>query len=125
MKRVLVIGYGISGKGTMALLKTLGISSVAVDRNPEAGVLADSADFSLDGISQVVLSPGVMPSHPLVQRAQQMGIEVIGEIELAMRHTHNRCVGITGSNGKTTTTLLTAHALHFAGIKAKAVGNVV
>lgn len=124
MKQVLVVGYGVSGKSCIALLQKLKISCVAVDKNPDTGALLDSPEFPLDNISQVIVSPGIPPSHPIVQRASQMGIEVIGEMEFAMRHTSNRCVGITGSNGKTTTTLLTVHALNFAGVKAKAVGNV-
>jgi UDP-N-acetylmuramoylalanine--D-glutamate ligase len=121
---ILVIGYGVSGKAAMKLLRKRGMAAIAVDKKPEAGVLLDSADLPLEGISQVIVSPGVLPSHPLVLKARNLGIEVIGEIEFALRFTKNRCVGITGSNGKTTTTLLTAHALSTAGIKAQAVGNV-
>ncbi len=120
----LVIGYGVSGKGAMSLLQKQGIPAVAVDKNPREGVALDSADFPLEGISEVIVSPGVLPSHPLVLKAREWGIEVIGELSFALRFTNNRCIGITGSNGKTTTTLLTAHALRFAGLKARAVGNV-
>ncbi len=121
---ILIIGYGVSGKGAMSLLNKQGVAAVAVDRKPEAGVFLDSADFPMEGISQVIVSPGVLPSHPLVQKARSLGLEVVGEIEFALRFTQNRCVGVTGSNGKTTTTLLIVHALRAAGIKARAVGNV-
>ncbi len=84
----------------------------------------DSPDFPVEEFSQVILSPGVPPDHPLVQKARMLGIEVIGEIELAFRHLKNRCIGITGSNGKTTTVLLIAHILNAAGKKARALGNV-
>src|SRR5579872_1127760 len=125
MKKCLVIGYGISGKAAAAFLREKGNEVVVVDRKPvDEGVLLDRDDFSLEGFSLVVVSPGVPPTHPLVQRARERRIEVIGEIELAFRFVQNRCVGITGSNGKTTTTLLTAHLLNQAGIKAKALGNV-
>jgi len=121
---ILIVGYGVSGKGAMSLLQKQGIPAIAVDKNPSEGVQLDSIDFPLEGISQLIVSPGVLPSHPLVLKARERGIEVIGELSLALRSTKNRCIGITGSNGKTTTTLLTAHALRFAGLKARAVGNV-
>src|SRR5579863_9723330 len=121
---ILVIGFGVSGKAVMSLLQKKGISAIAVDKNPASGVALDTADFPMEGISQVIVSPGILPTHPLVQKAKKLGLEVIGELEFALRLTENRCVGVTGSNGKTTTTLLIAHALHSAGIPARAVGNV-
>lgn len=125
MGKSLVLGYGISGKAAAALLRKQGVSVAAVDRNGDGKeVFADSADFSLEGFSQVVLSPGIPQTHPLVQKAKMRGIEVIGEIELAFRYVKNACVGITGSNGKTTTTLLTTHLLKMGGRKARALGNV-
>ncbi|MDE3045549.1 MAG: UDP-N-acetylmuramoyl-L-alanine--D-glutamate ligase [Verrucomicrobiota bacterium] len=129
MKKKLVIGYGISGRASAALLKARGCEVIAVDRKAgelkaDVPVLLDTADLDWDEFDQVILSPGVPPSHPLVQKAREKGIEVIGEIELAFRLLENRCVGITGSNGKTTTTLLIAHVLNAAGKKAQAVGNV-
>ena len=121
---ILVIGFGVSGKAVMSLLKKKGIPAIAVDKKPEASVALDTPDFPLKDISQVIVSPGVLPTHPLVQKAKKMGLEVVGEIEFALRLTENRCIGVTGSNGKTTTTLLIAHTLNSAGIPARAVGNV-
>ena len=122
--QILVIGYGVSGKSATAFLRSKGHVVVAVDKKIIEGVLLDSPDFSLDGFNQVILSPGVPQSHPLVQKALQLGIEVIGEIELGFRHLQNRCFGITGSNGKTTTVLLTTHILNESEKKARALGNV-
>ncbi len=120
-KRVLIIGFGISGKASSALLESRGIAWTAVDKN---GPIFDSADFDLAGISQVILSPGIPQSHPLVCKAMDAGLEVVGEIELALRLIENRCVGVTGSNGKTTTCSLITHVLNACGMKAKAVGNI-
>ncbi|HEV7736392.1 MAG TPA: UDP-N-acetylmuramoyl-L-alanine--D-glutamate ligase [Chlamydiales bacterium] len=120
----MVIGFGVSGKAVMSLLRKRGIPALAVDKNPASGVPLDTADFPMEGILQVIVSPGILPTHPLVQKAQKLGLEVIGELEFALRSTTNQCIGVTGSNGKTTTTLLIAHALHSAGIPARAVGNV-
>jgi UDP-N-acetylmuramoylalanine--D-glutamate ligase len=122
--KILVIGYGVSGKSAAAFLRHIGHEVVVVDKKGGDGVLLDSADLPLDGFTQVILSPGVPQSHPLVQKALQLKIEVIGEIELGFRHLQNRCFGITGSNGKTTTVLLTTHILNSAGKKARALGNV-
>lgn len=117
---VLVLGYGISGKSAEALLQAEGHSVTAVDRKNGT----DRADLSLEGFSLVILSPGVPPTHPIVVRAKEQKIEVIGEIELGARRLKNRCFGITGANGKTTTVLLTTHILNKAGKKARALGNV-
>lgn len=121
--KILVIGYGVSGKSAAALLKEQGHDVVVVDKKAD-GFPKDSADFLLDGFSQVILSPGIPQTHPIVQKAFSLGIEVIGEIELGARFLQNRCFGITGANGKTTTVLLTAHILNSCGKKAKALGNV-
>lgn len=121
--KILVIGYGVSGKAATAFLRSQGHEVIPVDKKAD-GIARDSEDFPLEGIEQVILSPGVPPSHPLVVKAVKKGIEVIGEIELGFRFLTNRCFGITGSNGKTTTVLLTTHILNHAGKKARALGNV-
>jgi len=112
----LILGFGVSGRATAALLKSRGLPFVAVDRN---GPVLDAPDFPLHNISLVVLSPGIPPTHPIVQRALEKGIEVIGEVELAFRYLKNPCIGVTGSNGKTTTCSLIAHVLG-----CQAVGNI-
>jgi UDP-N-acetylmuramoylalanine--D-glutamate ligase len=124
MKKVLVLGFGVSGKAAAALLRSRGIVVVAADKNPAPDMFVDSADFPLDDITQVVLSPGVSPTHPIVERALARQIEVIGEIESAFRLLKNRCIGVTGTNGKTTVTKLVEHVLNASGIPARAVGNV-
>ncbi|MBU6383261.1 MAG: UDP-N-acetylmuramoyl-L-alanine--D-glutamate ligase [Verrucomicrobia bacterium] len=124
MRKVLVVGYGVSGKAAAAFLRARGDDVVVVDQKGGEGVLSDTADIPLHEFQQVIVSPGIPPTHPLVQKAQERGIEVIGEMELGCRHLQNRCFGITGSNGKTTTVTLVAHLLNAAGKKARALGNV-
>lgn len=130
MKKALVIGFGISGQSAAQLLVREGFSVIAADRKtdiphgPGIELVCDTAQISFDPIQLAVLSPGIAATHPLVVQAMQRNIEMIGEVELAFRYVKNRCVGITGSNGKTTTTLLTTHLLNAAGKKARAVGNV-
>jgi len=72
----------------------------------------------------VVVSPGVPLSLPIFNISRNAGIPVIGEIELAYRHLEGRIIGITGSNGKTTTTTLVAELLKGGGIKGCAAGNI-
>jgi UDP-N-acetylmuramoylalanine--D-glutamate ligase len=139
MSKILILGLGVSGKSCAAYLLKHQFQVTAVDRNFESLFLkpdvkqlidlglelkSDSIDFPLHSFSQLIVSPGIDPSHPLIQKAKHLNIEVIGEIEFGFRHLQNFCVGITGSNGKTTTTLSIVHILNNMGLKAKALGNV-
>jgi UDP-N-acetylmuramoylalanine--D-glutamate ligase len=72
----------------------------------------------------VVKSPGIPEKAPIVKAVRSKGIELVSEIEFASRHTDSTIVAITGSNGKTTTTLLTHHVLVKAGLDAGCAGNV-
>ncbi len=72
----------------------------------------------------VVVSPGVPLALPFFQESRKAGIPVIAEVELAARHLHGKILGITGSNGKTTTTTLVAELLCSAGLKGHAAGNI-
>ena len=74
--------------------------------------------------SLVVKSPGIPEKAPIIQKIREKGIKIISEIEFAARHTSAKLIGITGSNGKTTTTLLTYKVLKDAGLKVACVGNV-
>lgn len=137
--RVLVIGLGISGQSAASFLLKREAEVVGLDSNPMldsthekiSGLCRRGMSFvrgeSIEDINQfdlVVVSPGISRSHPLYLKALEQGIEVIGEVELACREITTKCVAVTGTNGKTTVTLLTAHILEKAGIKAKALGNV-
>lgn len=121
MMKALVIGLGISGKGAAKLLLKNGYEVVAVDQNPQMmegiKVLPEMADIG--EVDLTIVSPGISRDHP-----QAKGQKVIGEIELAMRFLSNRVVGITGTNGKTTLTLLLTHILKSVGIKVRALGNM-
>ncbi|MBS4169005.1 UDP-N-acetylmuramoyl-L-alanine--D-glutamate ligase [Parachlamydia sp. AcF125] len=138
-KRILIIGLGISGLSAARFLIAQKAHIWAVDKNKgqlfslpdvreliaQGLQLVDEKDLpSLKGFHLIVTSPGVPLNHPLLQLAQAAEIEIIGEAELAFRSLKNKLIGITGTNGKTTVTLLITHLLNFAGIPAKAVGNV-
>ncbi len=77
-----------------------------------------------EGIDKIVISPGVPYNLPWLKEVREVGVEVMGEMELAFRHTKAPVIAITGTNGKTTTTALLAHILNSAGIKAWAGGNI-
>jgi UDP-N-acetylmuramoylalanine--D-glutamate ligase len=77
------------------------------------------------GATAVVVSPGVPPSAPVVAAAREAGVEIVAELDLGARALdRSRLIAVTGTNGKTTTTLLIAHLLEAAGRRAVAAGNV-
>jgi UDP-N-acetylmuramoylalanine--D-glutamate ligase len=129
-KNALVIGLGISGKAAVEYLLFLGYEVSGVDRKKqdleglEVAVFQEGELTSLKDYSLIILSPGIPSSHPLVQLAKKEGIEVIGEIQLALQSMKQKAIGITGTNGKTTVTYLIEHVLRSSGKKAKALGNV-
>lgn len=124
-KLKLVIGLGISGKAAATWMIAKGERVAAFD---DSGITHGGAtpfeEMLWPEITQVILSPGVSPSHLLCQKAREKKIPIVGEAELALQNISNRVIGITGTKGKTTLTLLLAHICNQAGIKARALGNV-
>jgi UDP-N-acetylmuramoylalanine--D-glutamate ligase len=114
-QRVLVLGLARSGKAAVAALERRGLEVVAADRT-----LGNDGDLSLlDGVELMVKSPGVPRDVPLVTEAERGGIEIWSEVELGYRLVRPRLVGVTGTNGKTTTTELLG-----AILRAPTAGNV-
>jgi UDP-N-acetylmuramoylalanine--D-glutamate ligase len=136
-RRALVYGLGVSGRGAMRLLRRRDVAVLAVDDRPPAAVeretwasdpgveLRAATDLATvpDDVDGVVVSPGVPLTRPLVAAARERGLPVIGEIELAFACLDGDVVGITGSNGKSTTTALTGALLRAAGRAAVVCGN--
>jgi UDP-N-acetylmuramoylalanine--D-glutamate ligase len=129
--KTLVIGLGLSGTSVCRFLLQKGIEVIAYDDGEipplekDIAIHPKGAAFDWQSCDQVVVSPGISPSHPLYDGALKSGVEVISEVELAFRYlSHRKMVGITGTNGKSTVTLLVAHLLQEAGLKARAVGNI-
>ena len=115
MKRVLVLGLARSGRAAKAALEANGVEVVGADRT-----LENDTDLGLlDEVDVLVKSPGVPGEAPLVVEARERGIPVWSEIELASRFLPNPIVGVTGTNGKTTTTELLG-----AILGARTAGNV-
>jgi UDP-N-acetylmuramoylalanine--D-glutamate ligase len=115
VKRALVLGLARSGRAAQAALEAGGTEVVAADR-----ALGNDEDLALlDGVDVLVKSPGVPGEAPLVAAARERGIPVWSEIELASRLLPNPILGVTGTNGKTTTTELLG-----AMLAARTAGNV-
>jgi UDP-N-acetylmuramoylalanine--D-glutamate ligase len=114
-ERVVVLGLARSGKAAAAALERRGVEVVGADR--ELGNDADPS--SLDGAEVLVKSPGVPRDAPLVVEAERRGVPIWSEVELGFRLLRPRLVGVTGTNGKTTTAELLGVML-----EAPVAGNV-
>ncbi|MDT7781290.1 MAG: UDP-N-acetylmuramoylalanine--D-glutamate ligase [Acidobacteriota bacterium] len=139
-KKVLVIGAGRSGVAAVRFLAARGALVVLNDRKgfidwpndalalKGEGVVkllaGDVPSWLLDQVELVVVSPGVPVKSIPVRYAERAGAEVIGEVELAWRFLRGRTVGITGTNGKTTTTTLVGELLKDAGVPVQVGGNI-
>lgn len=136
-RRALVVGMKKSGIAAVKLLREHGAEVRATDLKPledlpEAKPLLDSlrVPFALqspdvfEGADLIVLSPDVPTDLAPLEAARARGVDVIGEVELAAPFLKGRTIGITGSNGKTTTTTLTGHILRQAGVPVQVGGNI-
>ncbi len=140
-KRVALFGLGGSGIATARALVEGGADIVAWDDNPESVARAEAEGIPTGNLRQedwsvfasFVLSPGVPLTHPKphwsVELARGAGVEVIGDIELFVRERNALApdapfIAITGTNGKSTTTALTAHILRSAGRHTQMGGNI-
>lgn len=141
MPRASVIGLGKSGIAAARLLQREGWEVELSDANTSPTLLKQQQELAAEQITVklghsleftdsdlpqlIVVSPGVPWDIPLLIKARELGIETIGEMELAWRHLqHLPWVGITGTNGKTTTTALIAAIFQAAGLNAPACGNI-
>ncbi len=138
-KNVLVIGLARTGLATARFCADRGAKVTAIERQPESAV-ADAAqslrargvrvecggDFPelFAGAELIIPSPGVPANSPALLEARARGAVVWSEIELAWRFLRGRLVGITGSNGKTTTTALVGHILRTAQLPVQLGGNI-
>ncbi|VDG82256.1 UDP-N-acetylmuramoyl-L-alanyl-D-glutamate synthetase [Capnocytophaga ochracea] len=137
MKRLVILGGGESGVGTAILGKQKGWEVFLSDKGSlkphyretlnkegiqwEEGTHTEEKILSADVIMK---SPGIPDKAPIIKKAHEKGIAVISEIEFASQYTDSIIVGITGSNGKTTTTLLTHHIFKEAGLQVGLGGNI-
>ncbi|MBI1214463.1 MAG: UDP-N-acetylmuramoyl-L-alanine--D-glutamate ligase [Alphaproteobacteria bacterium] len=136
-KPLAILGLGKSGLPVFEACAKAGIETLLWDDNEQAREAARKAggtvrDFTNDDFSAyaaLCLSPGIPLTHPkphpAVLRAQEAGAPVLGDIELFhMAKPHAHTIGITGTNGKSTTTALIGHILHEAGVESAVGGNI-
>ena len=137
MKRIVILGAGESGAGAAVLAKKEGFDVFVSDMSKiaprykqllderhilwEEGQHTESLILSAD---EIIKSPGIPDTAPMMQKVAAAGIPVISEIEFAGRYTTSKMVCITGSNGKTTTTSLIYHIFKNAGYDVGLAGNI-
>ncbi len=137
MKRIVILGGGESGVGAALLAKAKGFEVFLSDKSPlsesykktlsDNQIEFEEGQHSEDKIlnsNEIVKSPGIPDKVDLIKKIKSIGIPIISEIELAARYTKAKLIAITGSNGKTTTTLLVYHILKNAGLNVGLAGNV-
>ena len=136
-KRIVILGAGESGVGAAKLAQKQGFDVFVSD----FGGIADRYKIALQELNiafeekqhtealilnatEVIKSPGIPSTAPIVKALKQNAIPVISEIEFAKRYTNAKTICITGSNGKSTTTMLTYHILQNAGLNVGLAGNI-
>ncbi|NGX36590.1 MAG: UDP-N-acetylmuramoylalanine--D-glutamate ligase, partial [Candidatus Anoxychlamydiales bacterium] len=135
-KKQLILGLGLSGRAAAFFLLSQNKKVIAIDNNlkedDEIKKLKKNKNIEIfkknlvdfSKIEKVIVSPGIDPKHEILKKAQKNNIEIISEVELGALFLKNRCIGITGTNGKTTLTKLIVHILNENNIQAKALGNI-
>ncbi len=138
-KRILVVGLGKSGAAAALFLEARGARVTVSDSKQQTqlgGLIPQLLDKGIaveTGVhgertfrdqDLIVVSPGVPVDAPSLTQARQLGIKIIGEVELASRYLQGKVIAITGSNGKTTTTTLAGEVLARAGKKVLVGGNI-
>jgi UDP-N-acetylmuramoylalanine--D-glutamate ligase len=138
-KKVLVVGLARSGLAAAKFAVARGARVTANDLRSESALAGESAELRTLGIELslgshpeplflnsdlIVLSPGVPSELAPLAAAKKAGVKIIGEAEFAYRFLKGRLIGITGSNGKTTTTKLIGHLMRAAGAEVQVGGNI-
>ena len=137
MKRIVVLGAAESGVGAAALAKKQGFDVFVSDMSgikdkykamlDQRGIAWEEGQHTEELImnaTEIIKSPGIPDTAPMVAKAIAAGIPIISEIEFAGRYTTSKMICITGSNGKTTTTSLIYHIFKSAGYDAGLAGNI-
>ena len=135
--KVIILGAGESGTGAALLAKAKGCDVFVSDQGPikekyKSDLLANAIEFEQGNHSEekilsadlIIKSPGIPDKAEIVKKIKAKGIEIIDELEFAFRYINGKVIAITGTNGKTTTTLLTYHLMKSAGVSVALAGNV-
>ena len=135
MKRIVILGGGESGAGAAVLAKKEGfdvflsdLSEIKLEYKAQLdnyGIAWEEKQHTEELIlnaDEIIKSPGIPDKAPLIKKLKAQGTSIISEIEFAGRYTNAKMICITGSNGKTTTTMLTYHLLKTAGFNVGLAG---
>ncbi|WP_333607253.1 UDP-N-acetylmuramoyl-L-alanine--D-glutamate ligase [Arsukibacterium sp.] len=136
-KRIAVVGLGLSGLATVRYLLAQGIKPVLMDTRSKPANLEQIALDKIDGLylgeldanrlaqmDLIILSPGLSPKHPAIRFARAQGAKVVGDVALFVEANSKPVLAITGSNGKSTVTMLVTAMLQQSGVHALAAGNI-
>ena len=136
-KSVVVLGAGESGIGSAILAKKKGFNVFVSDVNKIKQEVKKTlnkhsisyedgkhSSFNEDNVDLIIKSPGISNESDIIKRLKSNKMKIISEIEFASRFTDSTIIGITGSNGKTTTTILTYEILKRAGLNVEIAGNI-
>ncbi|HQS50380.1 MAG TPA: Mur ligase family protein, partial [Daejeonella sp.] len=136
-KYIVVLGAGESGTGAALLAQKEGFAVFVSDFGPiadqykkeleQAGIPFEENQHTEDRIltaAEVIKSPGIPDKAPIIKKLIEKNVSIISEIEFAARYTSAKLICITGSNGKTTTTMLTYYILQNAGLNVGLAGNI-
>ena len=122
----LIFGYGVTGKSVETYFQKNNIEYLIYDDKPKSGIKSKLFfEYSnIEQIDEVIISPGIKPSNPLLLEIESRGIEVVTDIDIFNKIYSGEIIGITGTNGKTTLVNLLTGYLNLIGKKSIAVGNV-
>jgi UDP-N-acetylmuramoylalanine--D-glutamate ligase len=137
IEKIVILGGGESGTGAALLAKAKGYDVFVSDQGQlkdkykselaKENIAYEEGEHTTDRIlnaSLIIKSPGIPDKADIVKKAKQAGIKIIDEIEFAAQYIEGKVIAITGTNGKTTTTLLTYHLMKSAGFNVALAGNV-
>ncbi|MEC7926149.1 MAG: Mur ligase family protein, partial [Actinomycetota bacterium] len=122
----LIFGYGVTGKSVETYFQKNNIEYLIYDDKPKSGIKSKLLFkySNIEQIDEVIISPGIKPSNPLLLEIESRGIEVVTDIDIFNKIYSGEIIGITGTNGKTTLVNLLTGYLNLIGKKSIAVGNV-
>jgi len=122
----LIFGYGATGKSVEAYFQKNNIKYFIYDDDKEKKISKNQKfkDTNIEEIDEIIISPGIKPTHDLLNKINSLGKAVKTDIDLFNENYKGKLIGVTGTNGKTTLVTLLSNFLNSQGIKAVAVGNV-
>lgn len=125
-KEIGLLGLGVSGKSAFISLRAGGGNIYAYDdkisENPN---ILDPDKWPWEKLNKIVVSPGISLNHPVIKKAEKLNVDIINEIDVfANSHPRAKVIGVTGTNGKSTSSALLCHIINLYGFKAILGGNI-